>query len=114
MLRPGGLAALGTGNVDSWAARLRAGRWHYFRFGGHMHIRFYSPRSAAALARAAGFAACAVHTSGFAFLEAEEMRGRWFKPFLKLAQAPLSPLATAARAGHRLVMLFQKGPEAPA
>jgi 2-polyprenyl-3-methyl-5-hydroxy-6-metoxy-1,4-benzoquinol methylase len=109
VLRPGGVAALGTGNAGSWAARLRGARWAYYRFGGHMHIRFYSPRSAAALARAAGFAAVRCRTSGFAFLEAEEMRGRWYKPFLKLAQAPISPLATIAGAGHRLVMEFERG-----
>lgn len=109
VLRPGGVAALGTGNARSWAARLRGSRWDYYRFGGHMHIRFYSPRSAAALAHAAGFSALECHTHGFAFLEAEEMRGRWYKPFLKLLQAPLSPLATLAGAGHRLVMLFHKG-----
>jgi len=108
VLRPGGVAALGTGNVGSWAARLRGGRWEYYRFGGHMHIRFWSPPSAEALARAAGFASVECHTHGFAFLEAKEMRGHWYKPFLKLLQAPLSPLARAAGAGHRLVMVFHK------
>src|SRR5262245_15144192 len=55
VLRPGGVAALATGNAGSWAARLRGGRWEYYRFGGHMHIRFYSPPAARALARADGF-----------------------------------------------------------
>jgi 2-polyprenyl-3-methyl-5-hydroxy-6-metoxy-1,4-benzoquinol methylase len=114
VLRPGGVAALGTGNAGSWAARLRGGRWAYYRFGGHLHIRFYSPPSAAALGRAAGFAEVECHTRGFAFLEAEEMRGLWYRPFLKIAQAPLSTLATAAGAGHRLLMLFHKGPRAEA
>jgi len=109
VLLPGGAAALGTGNARSWAARWRGARWSYYRFGGHMHIRFYSPRSAEALARAAGFASVSTLTSGFAFLEAEEMRGRWYKPLLKIAQAPLSPLARAAGAGHRLVILLKKG-----
>ncbi len=109
VLRPGGVAALGTGNAGSWAARLRGARWPYYCFGGHMHIRFYAPRSAAALAQAAGFARVRCLTSGFAFRENEELRGRWYRPLLKLAQAPLSPLATAAGAGHRLVMEFEKG-----
>jgi hypothetical protein len=42
------------------------------------------------------------------------MRGHWYRPFLKLAQAPVSTLATAAGAGHRLLMLFTKGPAAGA
>ena len=109
VLRPGGVTALGTGNAGSWAARLRGRRWAYYRFGGHMHIRFYSPSSARALAHAAGFATLDCHTRGFAFLEAEEMRAHWYRPLLKLLQAPLSPLATAAGAGHRLVLLFHKG-----
>ena len=113
VLRPGGVAVLGTGNARSWAARLRGARWHYYRFGGHMHIRFYSPRSAAALARASGFAAVETRTSGFAFLEASEMRGRWYKPFLKLAQAPLSPLARGGARGHRLVITLHKADDAP-
>ena len=108
VLRPGGVAVLGTGNARSWAARVRRERWSYYRFGGHLHIRFYSPRSAEALARAAGFESVACKTRGFAFLEAEEMRGLWYKPLVKLAQAPLSTLATAAGAGHRLVMTFRK------
>lgn len=107
VLRPGGVAALGTGNAASWAARLRRARWPYYRFGGHLHIRFWSPSAAAALARAAGFATVACQTSGFAFREAEELRGRWYKPLVKLAQGPLSTLATAAGAGHRLVMRFE-------
>jgi 2-polyprenyl-3-methyl-5-hydroxy-6-metoxy-1,4-benzoquinol methylase len=108
VLRPGGVAVLGTGNAGSWAARLRGGAWSYYRFGGHLHIRFYSPTSARALARAAGFAAVECRTSGFAFREAEELRGRWYKPLCKLAQAPLSPLASACGAGHRLVMILHK------
>jgi SAM-dependent methyltransferase len=112
VLRPGGVAALGTGNAGSWAARLRGGRWEYYRFGGHMHIRFYSPPAARALARAAGFESVECHTHGFAFLESKEARGHWYRPFLKLLQLPLSPLATAAGAGHRLVMVFRKGASA--
>jgi SAM-dependent methyltransferase len=109
VLRPGGVAALGTGNAESWAARVRGGRWSYYRFGGHMHIRFYSPRSAAALARAAGFARAECRTRGFAFRENGELAGHWYRPLVKLAQAPLSPLAGALGAGQRLVMLFHKG-----
>lgn len=108
VLRPGGVAALGTGNAGSWAARVRGRRWSYYRFGGHMHIRFWSPRSAAALARAAGFARVACHTRGFAFRENGELAGRWYRPLVKLAQAPLSPLAGALGAGQRLVMLFHE------
>lgn len=110
VLRPGGVAALGTGNAASWAARLRGARWPYYRFGGHLHIRFYSPPAAAALARAAGFARVACRATGFAFREAEELRGRWYKPFVKLAQGPISSLASAAGAGHRLVMTLETAP----
>jgi 2-polyprenyl-3-methyl-5-hydroxy-6-metoxy-1,4-benzoquinol methylase len=109
VLRPGGVAVLGTGNAASWAARWRGAAWSYYRFGGHLHIRFYSPTSAAALARAAGFESLECRTRGFALREAEELRGRWYKPLFKLAQAPLSPLATAAGAGHRLVLTFHRG-----
>jgi len=110
VLRPGGVAVLGTGNAGSWAARWRGGAWSYYRFGGHLHIRFYSPPAAAALARAAGFARVECRTRGFAFREAEELRGRWWKPLLKAAQGPISTLAGAAGRGHRLVMTFHKAP----
>ena len=109
VLRPRGVAALGTGNAESWVARLRGADWPYYRFGGHLHIRFYSPESAAALARAAGFTSVTCRTSGFAFREAAELRGRWYKWIVKLAQGPLSTLATARGAGHRLMMEFEKG-----
>jgi len=36
-------------------------------------------------------------------------RGHGYRPFLELAQAPLSTLATAAGPGHRLLMLFDEG-----
>jgi SAM-dependent methyltransferase len=108
VLRPSGVAALETGNARSWSARLRGAGWAYYRFGGHLHIRFWSPSSGAALARAAGFARADAATSGFAFREAEEMRGRWYKPLAKLAQGPLSTLARAAGAGHRLTLLLEK------
>jgi len=109
VLVPGGVAALGTGNAGSWSARLRGRRWAYYAFGGHAHIRFYSPHSARALAHAAGFESVECHSRGFAFLENEEARGHWYRPLLKLAQAPISPLARVAGAGQRLVMLFRKG-----
>lgn len=109
VLRPGGVVVMGTGNARSWSARWRGARWHYYRFGGHMHIRFYSPASAEALARAAGFERAESRTRGFAFLEAGEARGHWYRPLLRLAQVPISPLATALGAGHRLVMTFHKG-----
>lgn len=108
VLRPGGVAVLGTGNAASWAARLRGRGWPYYRFGGHLHIRFYSPESARALGRAAGFGAVECQTSGFAFREAEELRGRWWKPLCKLAQGPVSTLARACNSGHRLVMTLHK------
>ena len=110
VLVPGGVAALGTGNAASWAARLRGGRWHYYRFGGHMHIRFYSPQSAAALARASGFASVVCHTRGFALRENGELAGRWYRSLVKLAQGPVSPLAGLCGAGQRLVMHLRKGP----
>ncbi|MEM7519170.1 MAG: hypothetical protein AAF368_19870, partial [Planctomycetota bacterium] len=78
-------------------------------FGGHLHIRYYGPRSAEALAQASGFANCKVKTRGFAFAESEELRGQWYKPFAKLAQGFLSPLAGPFGAGHRLRMIFEKG-----
>jgi hypothetical protein len=106
VLRPGGVAALGTGNALSWAAARAAG-------AGVLPLRRPHATSASvaaerALGRAAGFERVECHTHGFAFLDAREMRGHWYKPVLKLLQAPLSPLATAAGAGHRLVMVFHK------
>lgn len=109
VLRPGGVALLRTGNARSWSARLRGGRWHYYRFGGPFHIRFYSPRAARSLAGAAGFASVETCTRGFAFLESAEARGRWFRPFMQVAQALISPLAGPFGAGHRLSMRFQRG-----
>jgi SAM-dependent methyltransferase len=109
VLRPGGLALLRTGNARSWAARWRGRHWHYYRFGGLMHIRVFSPRAAEALARAAGFASVRAQTRGFAFRESAEARGRWFKPFMQVAQACNSPLAGPCGAGHRLTMRFERG-----
>ena len=109
VLRPGGIALLGTGNAHSWSARWRGPKWAYYRFGGHLHIRFYSPRAAEALAGAAGFESVTSHTRSFAFLEADEMRGKWYKPFAKIAQGVISAFAGPLGAGHRLRMKFRRG-----
>lgn len=112
VLRPGGAAIFGTGNARSWAARMMGKRWSYYRFGGHMHIRYYCPRAAVALAKRAGFARARSRTSGFAFAEAGQLRGHWYRPLAKIAQGLLSPLASLAGAGHRLVMVLEKGDSA--
>jgi SAM-dependent methyltransferase len=105
VLRPEGLALVRTGNARSWSARWRGPQWFYYkRFGRLGHIRFYSPQAARALAAAAGFASLSCDTRGFAFMEGAELRGRWFKPFAKLAQMFISPLAGLCGAGHRLTM----------
>ena len=109
VLRPGGIALLRTGNARSWSARLRGGAWSYYRFGGHMHIRYYGPRSAAALGKAAGFAEVRTRTRGFAFRESGELRGRAYAAPVRVAQALISPFAAPLGQGHRLTMIFQKG-----
>ena len=114
VLRPGGVAVLDTGNANSWSARLRAERWHYYRFGGCLHIRFYSPPAAAALGRAAGFAAVSARTRGFAFRDSREMRGRWFRPVVQLAQNLVSPFAGPLGAGHRLRIVLRREAAPPA
>jgi SAM-dependent methyltransferase len=113
VLRPGGIALLRTGNARSWSARVRGGGWSYYRFGGHLHIRFYSPRAAEALARAAGFDAVRCETRGFALREAGELRGRWYKPAVQIAQALVSPAAGPLGAGHRLSMWFERAEQPP-
>ncbi len=107
VLRPGGIAIVRTGNAQSWSARIRRGKWWYYYFCGHGHIRFFGPNSAAALAKTCGYASVECESHGFAFAESEELRGKWFKLPAKLAQAPLSTLARVAGAGHRLSMRFQ-------
>lgn len=108
LLRPGGLALVRTGNARSWTARLRGAGWRYYHFAGHGHIRYFSPPAARALARAAGFAGVRPSTRGFALREASELRGRWYKPLVKLAQSLVSPLARACGAGQRLSMRFER------
>ena len=113
VVRPGGLVVVRTGNARSWSARLRGRNWFYWSYESWSrgHIRFYGPKAAEALATAAGFASVVCDTHGFAFLEADEMRGRWFKPVAKLAQGLVSPFARHFAAGHRLTMWFRRGEE---
>lgn len=108
ILRPGGIAFLRTGNGRSWAARLRGAAWDYYRFCFHGHIRYYSPGSARALAHASGFESVEVQTHGFAFMESAELKQRWYKLPVKLAQGMLSPLVGPLGGGHRLRMIFQR------
>jgi len=106
-LRPGGLAVLRTGNAGSWSARLQRRRWWYYHFGGHGHIRFFTPRTARALADAAGYAGVTCSTRGFAFVEGIDLRGHWYRPIVRLGQSLISPFAGPCGAGHRLTMRFQ-------
>jgi len=102
LLRPGGVAYLRTGCAESWSARLRRGTWPYYKFGALGHIRFFGPRSARALGRAAGFREVHSRTRGFAFREGGELDGHWYRPVVRWAQAPISPLAGLFGRGHRL------------
>jgi SAM-dependent methyltransferase len=108
VLRPGGLAVIRTGNARSWSARLRGKGWQYYHFGGHDHIRYWSPRAGRALAEATGFELLAAQTRGFAFRESREMRGRWYKPLVTIAQALVSPIAGPVGAGHRLTLRMRR------
>jgi SAM-dependent methyltransferase len=108
VLRPGGMAYLRTGSVESWSSRLRGKEWPYYGFAANGHIRFYGPTSAQALGRAAKFKRVEVTTSGFALREGGELKGHWYRPLVRWAQGPLSALAGPAGAGHRLTMRFIK------
>ncbi len=108
VLRPGGMAYLRTGSVESWSSRFRGRDWAYYGFAANGHIRFYGPHSAKALARASGFAHVETDTSGFAFREGGELKGHWYRPLVRWAQSPLSVLAGTCGAGHRLTMRFVK------
>jgi len=111
VLRPGGIAILVTGNAQSWSAKWRGGKWAYYRFGGHLHIRFFSPRAAEALAEASGFESVTSETRGFAFQEAAEVRGKWYRPFAQVTQGIVSQFAGVRGAGHRLRMRFRRAEE---
>lgn len=102
VLRPGGVAVVRTGNARSWSARWRGERWSYYRFCPHGHIRFFGPGAMRALAGAAGFARAECRAHGFAFRDGTELDANPYRALVKLAQAPLSPLARLANAGHRL------------
>ncbi|MFT5197992.1 MAG: SAM-dependent methyltransferase [Planctomycetota bacterium] len=106
VLRPGGVSVVSTGNACSWSALFRGAKWGYYRFGGHLHIRFYGPGSARALAQKAGYKSVDVHTHGFAFGEAKEMKGKWYKLPAKVVQGLLSPIVTVLGRGHRLLCVF--------
>ncbi|MFT6042506.1 MAG: 2-polyprenyl-3-methyl-5-hydroxy-6-metoxy-1,4-benzoquinol methylase [Gammaproteobacteria bacterium] len=108
VLRPGGVAVLGTGNACSWSAKFRGPKWRYYRFGGHLHIRYFGPNNAKYLSEKAGFQSIEVHTHGFAFGESCELKGQWYKGLAKVVQGLLSPFATLAGRGHRLLLVFHK------
>ena len=51
-LKPGGVAALSTGDIASWCARLTGQKWHLFNLPEHLY--FFTPRSLALLLESAG------------------------------------------------------------
>jgi SAM-dependent methyltransferase len=109
ILRPGGIAVMGTGNGRSWTARLRKSDWGYFGEGLTFgHIRFFSPATAQTLGRLCGFSRVRSTTHGFAFGEHGELANRWYKFPAKLAQGLVSPCAWLANAGHRLTMYLER------
>jgi SAM-dependent methyltransferase len=58
LLREGGLALVGTGNVESLAARLRGCRWGYYMPG---HLQYFSIRTLTRALRGAGFTEVSIH-----------------------------------------------------
>jgi 2-polyprenyl-3-methyl-5-hydroxy-6-metoxy-1,4-benzoquinol methylase len=62
VLRPGGLVALSTGDVDSLLARLSGSRWHLYNFP--QHLSFFSPVTVSRLLESVGLHVVRLHHAG--------------------------------------------------
>ncbi len=65
VLVPGGTMLIGTGNVDSWTAKIKRGAWGYLDINHHGgHISFFTPESISQIARHTGFVVDQIETRG--------------------------------------------------
>jgi SAM-dependent methyltransferase len=93
LVRPGGLLVVWTGDVDSWLARLLGRRWWYWQ---GQHIQYFTHRSLALLAGAAGFATVATERYPFAMTHETLANSLRRYPMHRVMSAALAPVFLVA------------------
>lgn len=108
ILRPGGILLIGTGNAESWTAKVMGANWEYLRNDYHGgHISFYNPKSLAKVASKSGFQVASLKTRSVDFVEKATCR----KPFYyicKIASELSNPIAKLVDKGSDLMIYLQK------
>jgi len=108
ILKPRGLLLIGTGNADSWTARLLGGSWEYFDIRSHGgHISFFNPKSISLLARQCGFDMHTISTKRVNLVERRDVS----KPVYEVAKIARELLAIPARwmnKGHDMLAMLRK------
>jgi len=108
ILRPGGVAIIGTGNTDSWTVRLMGARWDYFRMDAHGgHISFFNPRSMRCLAERSGLALRRITAKRVSLVRREDAPP-WAWTAAKLACEALAAPARLFGKGHDMLAILEK------
>lgn len=111
ILRPGGLCLIGTGNTDSWTAKILKERWEYFDMRMHGgHICFYNPKSIRRLASITGFDVTEIKTKRVNLAERKDVSKLTYQ-WMKLGRELLAWPARLLGKGHDMVAILRK-PEA--
>lgn len=114
VLRPGGLLAISTPNIESFTAALQGVGWRYVQ-GGH-HIYLFGLRTIGKLLEAEGFKILSISTPGIRLIDKDGSRET--RPFflrkltgraVKCAERTLDLAARIALKGHRLRIRAERG-----
>lgn len=109
LLRGQGLLLIGTGNADSWTARLQGPRWEYFRIDQHGgHVSFFNPVSTRALAGRTGFRVEFIRTRRVSLCDPASVSALGWRVW-KAANELLSLPARWAGKGHDMLAVLRSG-----
>jgi len=108
ILKPGGVWLIGTGNADSWTARLMGARWEYFDIGRHGgHVSFFNPKSIALLAQRSDFEMAEIITKRVSIANREDT-SPWVYHMSRIARELCEIPSRLLHKGHDMLAVLRK------
>lgn len=108
ILKPGGIMMIGTGNTQSWTAKIMKHRWDYFDMAKHGgHISFYNRESITMLAEKCNFKTLFLKTRALKFFERDETSAPIYKTTKFISEIFSLPAKWLNR-GHDMLVILQK------
>lgn len=108
ILKKNGILMIGTGNANSWTARILQSRWEYFSIKNHGgHISFFNPYSIKLLAEKTNFSCKNIITKNLKLSEKDNGNKIIYRMF-KIISQMLNPIARLFNQGHDMIVILEK------